>query len=219
MKPTVPLPPLVSLTLTRPLATIQSWRIGQVLRAIALTAATDGHARLRIGTQTVQAQTTTPVQAGQRLELQVIKLGPQPVLRLLTPQGSDPVTAAIRRVLPRQAPAGPLLANLAKLTLAERPPLPAEVLQRVQELLANLPRARDTVTADQLRSAVRSSGLFLEARLVRDPPKPGALAVDLKANLLRLMAVLRDWPGIRSRPQQSQSPLPPRAPVPPRTAA
>ena len=96
MKPTIPLAPVVSVTLARPLATIQSWQVGQVLRAIALTASADGHAQLRIGSRTVQAQISVPVRAGQQLDLQVMKLGPQPVLQLLTAQNSDPVTAAIR---------------------------------------------------------------------------------------------------------------------------
>ncbi|HKJ07630.1 MAG TPA: hypothetical protein VKA76_00935, partial [Gammaproteobacteria bacterium] len=165
MKPTIPLPPTVSVTLTRPLASIESWQVGQVLRAMALTASTDGHAQLRIGSRTVQAQISVPVRAGQQLELQVVKPGPQPVLQLLTPQNADPVTAAIRRVLPQQTPVGPLLANLEKVATAEQPPLPPQVLLRTQELLDRLPRVRGTFTPDQLREAVDASGLFLESRL------------------------------------------------------
>ncbi|MEJ2643512.1 MAG: flagellar hook-length control protein FliK [Gammaproteobacteria bacterium] len=211
MKPTIPLPPAVSVTLARPLATIQSWQVGQVLRAIALTASADGHAQLRIGSRTVQAQISVPVRAGQQLDLQVMKLGPQPVLQLLSAQNSDPVTAAIRRVLPQQTPVGPLLANLEKVATAERSPVPPQMLLRTRALLDGLPRVRGTFTADQLRSAVRASGLFLESRLAAPAPEADALAVDIKANLLRLLAVLRSWPG--SKPSADEGVPRPRTPL------
>lgn len=199
MKSAAPLPPLLSLTLSRPVAQIQSWRVGQLLRATVLTPTKDNHTQLRIGTQTVQARISISVEAGQHLELQVASLDPQPVLRLLTPQTADPVADATRQALPRQLPVGPLLANLQELAQAEQSSLPPEVLHNIQQLLIHLPRPSRVLTANQLRAAVLSSGVFLEARLGMDSPESTGLAIDLKANLLRLLTVLRNWPGLNTQ--------------------
>lgn len=206
MKPAAPLSPLLSLTLDRPAAQIESWRVGQLLRAVALTPTKDGHAHLRIGTQTVQARMSMPVRAGQHLELRVVSLEPQPVLRLLIPQAADPIAAAIRQALPRQLTLGPLLANLRELAQTERQSVPPQLLRNIQQLLVHLPRLSGVPTASQLRAAVLSSGVFLEATLGTGNPDSTALATDLKANLLRLLTVLRNWSGLGAGTADTRAP-------------
>lgn len=204
LPPTGPVLPAASVTRTPPADTVSTWRVGQVLAATVTAAAQPGEAELRIGTLQVRAQTgTLQLAAGQQLRLEVASLREQPVLKLLGLLQANPSTLALRDALPRQQPLTPLLTTLARVAAgaAGTPPLPPAVTQLARELFERLPSAAGIASAGGLRQALRDSGLFLETKLAAaaqsagtaQAAPPGAdTARDFKANLLRLVAVVRE---------------------------
>lgn len=172
-------------------AEVRNWRVGQVLSAVATSADRGGQADLRIGAQTYQAQVPFTVRPGDRMLLEVIRSGTTPLLRPLGAERSpDPVQAALRSALPRQAPLPPLLANLAQ--LADRritSPVAAPVREVARVVFETLATDRQTGTADGLRRAIRDAGTQLEAKLGQlaagKTPVAG-VGDDFKAGLLRL---------------------------------
>jgi hypothetical protein len=123
---------------------------------------------------------------------------------------SDPpaLFSAVQAAAALQDGAAPLFADLAAALL--RPDLPDRVrAAAVQVLTAGLP-IDDAPTADELRTAVAQSGLFLEADLATgEAPAPG----DLKAALIDLSAQL----GPTASPAAAMA-GPPSAPLYPGTA-
>lgn len=206
--PTLPSgPAAVTLTAAVPArgdSALSTWRVGQVLAATVVSSPQPGRAELRIGNLQLAAQTgNLQLTAGQTLRLEVASLREMPVLKLLGVLQQNPVNQALRDALPRQQPLSPLLNALTRLAAAGQ--LPPETARLVRELLVRLPEPAAVATPTGLRQALRDSGLFLEAKLARPNTPPGAapganppagkgaeFAGDLKANLLRLVRVLRD---------------------------
>lgn len=205
--PTGPLPPAGTPTLPARGETAPAWRVGQVLAATVVAAPRQGVSDLRIGTLLVRAQTGgLQLSLGQTLRLEVASLKEQPVLRLLNLMAADPLNAAMRNALPRQQPLAPLLASLARATgdaQAARQLAP-EIVRVARDLLGRLPAAVSLGQADGLREALRNSGQFLESKLARaaggaaqpagpvTPPRTPDVGADFKANLIRLIQVLRE---------------------------
>ncbi len=241
--PGLPLTATSPVTRSEPLST---WRVGQILAATVVANPQPGVADLRIGSLLVKAQTggltLTP---GQSLRLEVASLKQMPVLKLLGLMQQNPLQQVLRDVLPRQQPLPLLFTALARLimptptTTQRSPSLSPEVLTLARNLLDNLPSTARASTADGLRQAIRDSGLFLESKLAQAAAQPAAtnvrpdaLARDFKANLLRLVQVIRDTaassapagtranpllntgtgttaaPGAPARPATSAPPLP-----------
>lgn len=75
------------------------------------------------------------------------------------------------------------------LEATEQPATP--LMRAVQAVLGNQLSGKDQLTAERLRQILDRSGLFLEARLARGE-NPGQ---DLKANLLRLLALMTPLTG------------------------
>lgn len=175
-------------------AEVRNWRVGQVLNAVATSADRGGRADLRIGAQTYQAQVPFTVKPGDRMSLEVIRTGTIPLLRPLGAERSpDPVQAALRTALPRQAPLPPLLANLAQLAdHRQAPALPAPVVAAARALFQGLATPRQAGDSEGLRRALQNAGTQLEAKLAQTAtgkPPGGSIAEDLKAGLLRLREV------------------------------
>lgn len=82
--------------------------------------------------------------------------------------------------------------------------LPADVRASVSTLLASLPDMEQLGTAKGLAQALNNSGAFLEAKLLAGAP--AALAPDLKAQVIRLVAQL--LPGLPAAPSSTR-PWPP----------
>jgi len=203
--PRLPLTATPPVTRSEPLST---WRVGQVLAATVVANPQAGVADLRIGSLLVKAQTggltLTP---GQSLRLEVASLKEMPVLKLLGLMQQSPLQQVLRDVLPRQQPLPLLFTALARFIMPtpttpatqRSPSLPPEVFTLARNLLDNLPSTARASTADGLRQAIRDSGLFLESKLAQAAAQPAAtnvrpaeLARDFKANLLRLVQVIRD---------------------------
>ena len=173
------------------------WRAGQLLHA-TVTESGAGRVLLAIGHRQVSAETSLPLEKGQQLTLQVQTTGQQPVLRILSPAADTTLSTAVRFLLPRQGPMTPLLSSLNQLTTAPQAALPGLIQQLIRSLVRQMPTVESAATPRGLKQALQDSGVFLERHLLQ-LPAPGvnqaALGADLKANLLRLLQLLRDWPA------------------------
>lgn len=213
--PTGPLPPTGAPTLPVRGGAAPAWRVGQVLAATVVSAPRQGLSDLRIGTLLVRAQTgALQLSPGQTLRLEVASLKEQPVLRLLNQMAADPLNAALRNALPRQQPLAPLLASLARIAGDARAArqlasgitrgITPEIARAAQDLFSRLPAAATLGQAGGLREALRNSGLFLESKLAHTvgsaalpagpltPARTPDVGADFKANLIRLVQVLRE---------------------------
>jgi hypothetical protein len=103
------------------------------------------------------------------------------------------VAAAVQAAAPRQGGLGPLMADLEQTVAA----LPPDVRAAAMHVLAQQTSLGPVVTSKDLKAAVASSGLFLEARMavaaqagsIDAAPPP----LDLKAALLIARQALTQW--------------------------
>jgi hypothetical protein len=166
---------------------------------------------------------------GQLLTLQVRSLGDLPVLTLLAAPRDTAAAMAVRMLLPRYGSTTPLLASLPLLLTTPGARLPPAVADAARALVHNLPDSAALSTAGGVRAAIRNSGTFLEPRLALGAaltPDGRGFDTDFKANLLRLLQQLRDWPGSRpaepgpaSRHSRATPTVTPSAPGPAPTPA
>lgn len=209
MEPTGPAPPRAPARTSGVASSAPRWQLGQVLKATALADTRNGQTPLQIGRQLVQAESPVPLQRGQQLSLQVSSLTDLPVLRILSGLGANPLAEAIRSALPRQDSLAPLLANLVQAANNRQLNLPPLIARGAQQLVQQLPDPRQLSQPEGLKRALAQSGIFLEGQLARDGALRGVeLSRDFKANLLRLIRLVRSWPGAQ-----------PRGPLPPATAS
>jgi hypothetical protein len=174
-----------------------SWRAGQLLHA-TVTEGGAGRVLLAIGNRQVSAATSLRLEKGQQLTLQVQSLGQQPVLRILSPAADLTLSAAVRLLLPRQGPMTPLLSSLSQLATTPQAPVPGLIQQLIRTVVRQMPTVEAAATPRGLKEALQQSGVFLERHLLQPAAQSGSLAprgADLKANLLRLLQLLRDWPA------------------------
>ena len=207
--------PQTSLTLTGSAPDLRAWQVGQLLQAQVLNGTVNNQVTLRIGQTTIDAQTQTPLAAGQTLTVQVLRLGDQPILKVLPqapPTLNDPLAAALRSALPRQTGLAPLLANLGLLAQSASagstaPPLPATVLQAAAQIYRDLSDSHQAATARGLQQAIRDTGLFLESKLAQLAHGGSVeLGTDFKAALLRLQTLLNDTPRPTPAPAAGATP-------------
>ncbi|HHJ16464.1 MAG TPA: flagellar hook-length control protein FliK [Gammaproteobacteria bacterium] len=173
------------------------WQTGQLLQA-TVTESRIGSVLLAIGNRQVSAETSLPLEKGQQLTLQVRSLGAQPVLKITAGLGESPLAALTRQLLPQQAPLTPLLASIKLLAQHPATPAPAQLNTLVRNIIRQLPDVQAATTGTGLKQAIADSGVFLERRLLQTPAPgaaPPAVNSDFKANLLRLVQLVRNWPG------------------------
>jgi hypothetical protein len=177
------------------------WQVGQLLLA-TVTERRAGNVLLAIGNRQISAETSLPLQKGQQLGLQVLSLGERPVLRLTASAGESPINSAIRRLLPKQGPLPPLLATMGQLVRNPGAPIPPLINELIRSIVKQMPDSKTAASARGLKKAVTVSGIFLERQLVQEPNRsagPASIALDFKANLLRLVRLLHQWPRGTSR--------------------
>ncbi|MET0065661.1 MAG: flagellar hook-length control protein FliK [Candidatus Thiodiazotropha sp.] len=208
------LPPLPTATTTQNL--LQTLKPGQILHGTALSENVDGAMQLRIGVARLTAQTTLSVKPGQSLLLQVEKSGDLPELRVLTlPSQKTLAAMALKNALPRQQPL-PQLFQALNQTLAKpdspgNPPLPPPVRQAVEQLMSQVVRINDPEFKAILARALSMSGNQTESLLLNGTMNPQ----DLKLNLLRLIALVRNFMNPpAATPGGPQSPAPPPGALP-----
>jgi len=173
------------------------WQVGQLLQAI-VTESRTGKVLLAIGNRQISAETSLALEKGQQLTLRVRSLGEQPVLKITTPQAESPVNSAIRLLLPKQGPIPPLLATLGRLTRSYNPSVPSHINELIRSVVKQMPDIQTAATPQGLKKAISESGVFLERQLLRHhnlTHRPVFIDLDFKANLLRLVQLVRQWPG------------------------
>ena len=184
---------------------LAEWRVGALLQAVAVRDAASGQLWLDIGGQRHNARLASGNSAGPAsgdvLNVRVLRNSPVLALETLsssTTLGADDVVVdAMRRFIPRQESAAPMLANLSWLALGKNgaDQLPRAVTQAAAQLWQSLPDAESLGDPKTLASALQRSGAFLEANLAdasRGMVDPRMLASDLKALMLTLSRTLRD---------------------------
>ena len=182
-------------TATRTLA--GQWQVGQLLQA-TVTESRTGKVLLAIGNRQISAETSLALEKGQHLTLQVRSLGEQPVLKITASRGESPINPAIRLLLPKQGPMPPLLATMGELIRSSNPSVPPQINELIRSIVKQMPDIQTAVSPQGLKKAVSESGVFLERQLLQQPNQPfSPLSInsDLKANLLRLVQLVRQWPG------------------------
>lgn len=181
-----PIPSSSTLTLSHTPPALP-WRVGQHFDAQVITHIGPGKVTLNIGGTLVEARTSLVTTIGQHLHLELIQSDKQVVLRIISPMPQEnAVTTALRQALPHQQSLQTIFSRLAAL-LSSPSGLSPKITMLLEQLLAQLPTQQTISRAEALKQALMDSGLFLEHKLNADP-KPAALAADLKANLLRLLA-------------------------------
>ncbi|MDX1735818.1 MAG: flagellar hook-length control protein FliK [Halioglobus sp.] len=174
-------------------AFLRSWQLGQVLRALVVDNSSSGSVLLRIGSHQVSAATDIFLERGARLSLEVTGLQPSPTVRILESSSGDarllpPLERQAQLLLPRQGsvftPLLSLLAPAQGVNLLALLGVRGGVVDPAWDelVLEGPPRSPEA-----LRKALTQSGLFFESELARQGPQ-GALPVDLKALLFRLLA-------------------------------
>ena len=177
-----------------------------------------GKILLTIGNRQLSADSSLPFEPGQVLNLQVLSVGRQPVLRVVAALQESATAMAVRMLLPRHGPTTPLLASLSQLTASPDVRLPPAVDAAARALVRNLPDVAALSTPVGVRTAVRNSGTFLEHHLAPAAGTGTSVAVsfdsDFKVNLLRLLQLVRNWPGGNQTAQlpQANGPNPGRRP-------
>lgn len=209
IKPPTVQPPAAQ-TLASVAKRVAAFQVGQVVHATAIGTPERGTVLLRIGHETVRAQTAAPLQTGQRLTLEVVSSGPRPMLRPLDASSMQDVVAnAMRSALPRQTSLPKLLANLLAMTAATQTStsskraqpggtVPAEVMNLIKATVKGIATTEQVSTPRGLKLALRDSGPYLEQRLAQQPTtatKGDEPKHDLKANLLRLSRALQSSHG------------------------
>ena len=182
-------------TTTRSLA--GQWQVGQLLQA-TVTESRSGKVLLAIGNRQISAETSLALEKGQQLTLQVRSLGEQPVLKIAGSAGEPPTNSAIRLLLPKQGAMPPFLATMAQLARSYNPSIPALINELVRSIVKQMPDTKTAATPQGLKKAVTESGVFLERQLLlqsNQASRPLFINSDFKANLLRLVQLVRQWPG------------------------
>ena len=182
-------------TTTRSLA--GQWQVGQLLQA-TVTESRSGKVLLAIGNRQISAETSLALEKGQQLTLQVRSLGEQPVLKITGSAGESPINSAIRLLLPKQGAMPPFLATMAQLARSYNPSIPPLINELVRSIVKQMPDTQTAATPQGLKKAVTESGVFLERQLLlqsNQASRPLFINSDFKANLLRLVQLVRQWPG------------------------
>jgi len=205
--------PVLVPTTPLPQTGTQTLKLGDILRAVVQAQVKDNAFLLRLdpGGRTLTANASANLKPGQRLELEVVRLGATPELRIVA-QGSgavepeSTVQQALRQFLPKQEPLAEAVQDLRLLVAQARQTsaLPKPVKQALENLLASIPKKSELTTPEGVKAGLRNSGVFLEAKLARYADSPPDFAdSDFKAQLLRVLDGLK---ALRARPDATLDP-------------
>jgi hypothetical protein len=192
----------------------QPLKVGEILRAVVQEQLEDRVFLLRLdgSGRTLTANSSASLQPGQMLELEVIKLGTIPELRVIphspdTGAAESPVQQALRQFLPKQEPLAEVIHELHQLIAqaGRTSALPATIMQMLAHLVDAIPKKSELATPEGLAKGLSNSGIFLEAKLAGDiGPVADAAVSDFKANLLRVLDRLK----AHRTPDQPNAPTP-----------
>ncbi|MBD3669943.1 MAG: flagellar hook-length control protein FliK [Gammaproteobacteria bacterium] len=185
------------------------WQVGQLLKAMVVSVDRQGTPTLEINGHRVQAQAQGQAQAnqamraGQTLQLEVVRAGDQPLLRVLNPAANrgEVISRGARESLPQQQPLPQVLRALTQLADSANGENAQQLRALSRQILDQLPQLQQLRTGSAVKQAVEDSGSFLESRLRQlsqqgstSPEAQAQLGRDLKAGLLRLLQAIRNLP-------------------------
>lgn len=212
-----------TLSLQQVRAEAKNWQVGSLLKAFVVSNTPKEGLTLNIQGQQYRVapqQNFDRLEVGQRLNLEVLKTGEQPLLKVVQPQAQTREAIqndGLRRNLPIQKPLGQLLNTLENLSKQSNSKhLSQQIRDLSQRILNMLPDSGKVSTPDGLKQAVRDSGHFLENKLMQLASNPQAadkqsLQQDIKTGLLRLLqAVKSNMPPPSANPPAAKSDLQPR---------
>jgi hypothetical protein len=185
-------------TAATPAQQVASLKLGAILDVIVQARLGENRFQLQPLSEgeSLTGMSQTELSVGQRLQVQVTRLGALPELRILPAETPPPevVPKALRELLPKQIDVKELISMLGRLPASTTPSLPEPVRVAVERLVAILPQAEKLMTPEGLQKAIQNSGLFLEASLAAVLTNGAELPEsDLKARLLNLLSVLQKW--------------------------
>lgn len=169
---------------------LQNLKPGQILQGTALSENIDGKLSLQIGVTRLIAETQLSVRPGQALTLQVLKTETLPELRLLTlPSMAELKAVALKTLLPRQQPLPQVFKALHEIVQASsQEKIPVAVREQAANLLRQAPAATEPGLGRRLQSALASSGLLTESKLLQQVLTTPS---DIKLSLTRLYETVR----------------------------
>ncbi|WIO73567.1 flagellar hook-length control protein FliK [Porticoccaceae bacterium LTM1] len=185
---------------------VHSWKVGQLLQAVALSRPAADRLQLRIGGMELEARTQVPIQPGDRVTLKVMGAGPNLSLQVVpaptaTANAAEVVNHAIRQLLPRQLSTDRVMTNLVNILRSDQAVerLPVQTRGLIETLLSRLPRAEQLASHTELYKLVAESGLFRESRQLIG--RPGNEYFDLKQALIQLSRQLAQQPSGKPGPE------------------
>ncbi|MCK4742466.1 MAG: flagellar hook-length control protein FliK [Sulfuriflexus sp.] len=151
---------------------------------------------LRIGNQSIRANSPIPLSAGQSINLLVEESNNGLILRIAQQSSqADVIARALRTVLPKQQAIADvvklLVQNLAsnkEFGSVKTDPTANSLRSTIQNFVSNLPNIKSLSQAEGLRQAIRNSGVNLESHLRQSiiTGQPPQTTHDIKANFLRI---------------------------------
>jgi hypothetical protein len=184
------LKPLLPAGTTQVGTLLQQLQPGQLLQAKVLGQVRPSVLKLQIATLEILARSPVSLTPGTKLQLEVTRTIPQPLLRILRePTMPDTVQRerAVRHAMPRQVPLSETHRAVEALRANATTPGQAELADRVATILRDAAVKPHQVSPAAVQKALHASGLFLEARLAQGAP---FVAPDLKLGLLKLLRAL-----------------------------
>ena len=192
-----------SLRLQLPPSIQQSIQVGENLNTTVVSSPKNGQAVLNINGTRVTALTTLPLNQGQNIKLEMVDMGKPPILvPVEAEKTTTQVQQAMRQLLPQQTGLADIISSIT--TLAQTgsnlrtaidvatPTVGEQLRFLARDIMQQLPRYTDASTAKGFKNALQSSGVFLENQLATAAINQQSVpASDLKANLLRLLAMLQ----------------------------
>ena len=171
---------------------------GQTLLAKVENLLINNEVELRIGNQSVRANSPIPLSAGQSINLVVEESTTGNILRI-TQQTSQAelITRALRAVLPKQQPIADVVKQLVHTVATSKAdstppqtsnPVNNNLRSAIQTFINNLPSVKTLSQAEGVRQAIQNSGVNLESHLRQSliSGKPLNTSNDIKANFLRI---------------------------------
>lgn len=220
---------------------LKNWLVGKLLSASVVERRPGNSLLLKVQDQFIEARSQQPVtvRPGENLTLKVIQNGNPAILKLVQ---QNPATNTqlqqqlLRESLPRQSGLEKMNAVLQQVQTRAQgavEALPTPVKNQLQKLIDTLPTPKTLNSGQSVKTAIKDSGLFLEAKLLQQakpqlpadvraqipsqslPALPGA---DIKANLLQLARIIRQAQPPAATPAQTTptvktSPAPAPAPA------
>ncbi len=175
--------------------------VGEVLKAVVISAIGEGKLMLNLDGANINAKTAHQFVPGEELKVKVDKQDGQIILKVQGQKFSESIlNQAIREVLPKQVPATKLLniSNvISQLPNNMQSKLPIEVTAQLKQITSQLPSLNQITNSSGLKSVIQNSGVFLENKLasIAGSDKPilntQNISQDFKGQLLKLLNVLK----------------------------